>query len=150
MASPDRDEYPHPTSHAVTAAMKGNRRANTKPETHLRSSLHALGLRFRKDLRFEVGGRFVRPDIVFTRRKLAVFVDGCFWHLCPEHGRIPGGTNAQYWQAKLSRNARRDKADTAALEDAGWLVVRVWEHEPVDQAVERVTRTLGEQSDDSA
>jgi DNA mismatch endonuclease, patch repair protein len=123
--------------------MKGNKRADTKPETQLRSLLHANGLRFRKDFRIDLVGRVVRPDVVFTRRKVAVFVDGCFWHLCPDHGRVPGGKNADYWQSKLTRNVARDGADTRAMVDSGWTVLRIGEHEPVDLAVARVLDTLG-------
>lgn len=123
--------------------MRANRRTGTKPEITLRSALHARGLRFRKDLRLDLPGRRVRPDIVFTRRKLAVFVDGCFWHSCPEHGRQPG-VNEWYWSPKLARNVERDGLVNAALSDAGWSVVRVWEHEPVEEAVRRVLIALDE------
>ena len=122
--------------------MKGNRRTDTKPETYLRSLLHAQGYRFRKDYRIDVGERRVRPDIVFTKQKVAVFVDGCFWHVCPEHGRVPGGKNAAYWESKLSRNSKRDESDTEALKAAGWTVIRIWEHEPIDRASEVVTSCL--------
>lgn len=142
MTQPESADYPHPSSPAVTAVMKGNRRVNTKPEARLRSLLHAQGLRFRKDFRIDAGGRKARPDIAFTRRKVAVFVDGCFWHLCPEHGRIPGGNNANYWQGKLRGNSQRDKADTEALEACGWTVLRIWEHEPVEEAVRRIATLL--------
>lgn len=131
-------DYPHPSSPAVTAAMKGNRRADTKPEVALRAALHAHGLRFRKDfmLRATDGAR-VKVDVVFTRARVAVFVDGCFWHGCPEHGRVPA-TNPQYWPAKFARNRARDERVTAALEADGWTVVRLWEHVPVVEAAEHV------------
>lgn len=135
--------YPHPSSSAVTAAMKGNKRANTKPEVALRSALHRRGNRFRKDFPIELpgAGRRPRPDIAFTRQQIAVFVDGCFWHGCPEHGRLPK-VNPSYWDAKLRRNRERDERDTALLEAAGWDVIRVWEHVPVNEAVERVERVI--------
>jgi len=135
-------DYPHPSSPAVTAAMKGNRRADTKPEVTLRAALHARGLRFRKDFMVRSSdGTKARVDIVFTRARVAVFVDGCFWHGCPEHGRVPS-TNGQYWPAKLARNRARDERVTAALKVDGWTVVRIWEHVPLAKAVELVALTV--------
>lgn len=118
--------------------MQANRRVDTKPEVRLRSALHRLGLRFRKDLllRLDDGVR-VRPDIVFTARKVAVFVDGCFWHVCPVHGREPT-RNEWYWTPKLRRNVERDRAANEALAAAGWTVARFWEHEPLESAVAAV------------
>lgn len=121
--------------------MQANRRANTKPEVVLRSALHRLGYRYRKDLRLDLGDVKVRPDIVFTARKVAVFVDGCFWHVCPQHGRQPT-TNEWYWTPKLRRNMERDRAVNAALEAAGWRVVRLWEHESLTTAVEAVVTAV--------
>ncbi|WP_228823966.1 very short patch repair endonuclease [Nocardia blacklockiae] len=121
--------------------MRANRRSNTKPEVALRSALHRLGYRYRKDLRLDLGSIKVRPDIVFTARKVAVFVDGCFWHVCPEHGREPT-TNEWYWTPKLRRNVERDRAADAALAASGWQVVRLWEHEDLDSSVATVTRAL--------
>lgn len=121
--------------------MRANRRTDTKPEVELRRALHRLGYRYRKDLRLDLGGRRVRPDIVFTARKVAVFVDGCFWHACPEHGRQPR-TNEWYWAPKLRRNVERDRAADAALAAAGWRVVRLWEHEPIGTAVDVVVDVL--------
>ncbi len=112
--------------------MRGNTRVSTTPERRLRSELHAAGMRFRVDFPIRIAGRRpIRPDIVFTRRRLAVFVDGCFWHGCPEHGRQPKSNNS-YWAAKLEINRRRDVEQTAALEDDGWIVLRVWEHDVPD------------------
>ncbi|WP_157599674.1 very short patch repair endonuclease [Saccharomonospora xinjiangensis] len=122
--------------------MRANRRANTKPEVLLRSQLHRLGYRFRKDHRLDLPtGVRVRPDIVFTRHKVAVFVDGCFWHVCPEHGRQPT-RNEWYWTPKLRRNVERDRRADVALSAAGWGVVRVWEHETISDAVARVTEAI--------
>lgn len=121
--------------------MQANRRANTKPEVRLRSALHALGYRFRKDFVVRVDNTRVRPDIVFTRRKVAVFVDGCFWHVCPEHGRQPT-TNEWYWAPKLRRNMERDRRADELLSGAGWIVIRVWEHESLESAVDLVRREL--------
>lgn len=107
--------------------MRANRRVNTAPELALRSELHRLGLRFRKDLLLRLSAGRVRPDIVFTRAKIAVFVDGCFWHLCPEHGQIPKA-NRDYWEPKLVRNVERDRRNDAALIGDGWRVIRFFEH----------------------
>lgn len=118
--------------------MRGNRRSNTKPEVALRSALHTSGLRFRKNYRLDLGGVGFSPDIVFTRARVAVFVDGCFWHSCPVHATSPK-SNSNYWAPKLRRNVERDREQDATLGANGWVVVRVWEHEPIEQAVQRVT-----------
>ncbi|KQY42016.1 hypothetical protein ASD18_19770 [Cellulomonas sp. Root137] len=122
--------------------MAAVRRTDTGPERALRSALHARGRRFRKDLRMALPGGRVRPDIVFTRARVAVFVDGCFWHVCPEHGREPT-RNEWYWSPKLRRNVERDRAADATLRSAGWRVVRIWEHESLERAVAEVESALG-------
>jgi DNA mismatch endonuclease (patch repair protein) len=109
---------PRSASAGVRKSMQGNRRTGTAPELRLRSALHAEGMRFRVDYRIETSTGPVRPDIAFTRRKVAVFVDGCFWHGCPEHGVSPK-TNTSYWEPKLRRNGERDGRDSAMLRDAG-------------------------------
>jgi DNA mismatch endonuclease, patch repair protein len=122
--------------------MRAIKRAGTKPELALRSALHRQGYRFRKDYRLDLApGTRVRPDIAFTARRVAVFVDGCFWHVCPEHGRDPT-VNEWYWAPKLRRNMERDRAADAALAAAGWQVVRVWEHESLDAAIAAVVAAL--------
>jgi len=122
--------------------MRANRRTDTKPELALRRALHRLGYRYRKDYRLDLdGGRRVRPDIAFTARKVAVFVDGCFWHACPQHGSKPR-SNEWYWGPKLLKNVERDRSNDAALILAGWSVVRLWEHVPVDEAVATVVTVL--------
>jgi DNA mismatch endonuclease, patch repair protein len=124
-----RVPYPEPKDGAATSVGKGNRRSGTKAEVALRSSLHRRGLRFRKDFPVRVGpGRPVRPDVVFTRARVAVFVDGCFWHGCPEHQVIPR-SNRDYWVPKLRRNTDRDREVDDALTGVGWRVIRIWEHE---------------------
>ncbi|WGX99438.1 very short patch repair endonuclease [Nocardioides sp. L-11A] len=121
--------------------MRGNRRSGTKPEIAMRSALHAAGYRFRKDYPLDLGSVRPRPDIVFTKPKVAVFVDGCYWHSCPEHGTQPK-SNADYWRPKLARNVERDREHDAALREAGWTVVRIWEHVPVVEAVDVVSRAV--------
>jgi DNA mismatch endonuclease (patch repair protein) len=134
--------YPHPTSKDVSLRMRANPRRDTKPEIAIRSALHARGLRFRKDHPIRLrSGRVVRPDIVFTRRRVALFVDGCFWHCCPDHGNVPKA-NTAYWQPKLERNVARDAAVSAELAADGWLVLRAWEHESPAQVADAVERAL--------
>jgi DNA mismatch endonuclease (patch repair protein) len=122
--------------------MRSNRRADTKPELALRTALHAMGYRYRKDFRLDLPLRRVRPDIAFTSRRVAVFVDGCFWHACPDHGSKPKN-NDWYWSPKLARNVERDRAADEALTQAGWTVVRLWEHVPLTDAVAAVVTAVG-------
>lgn len=123
--------------------MQGNRRRDTRPERRVRSALFALGLRFRVDypIRVATQSRPIRADIVFTRAKLAVFIDGCFWHGCPDHGTRPQ-RNSRYWTAKLGRNKDRDQRYDTLLTTAGWTVVRVWEHEDPDLVAEQILHRL--------
>ncbi|WP_326945317.1 MULTISPECIES: very short patch repair endonuclease [unclassified Amycolatopsis] len=133
--------YPAAANEGRSRNMKANRRTDTKPEVTLRKALHRLGYRYRKDLPIVLDAVRVRPDIVFTSRKVAVFVDGCFWHVCPQHGRQPT-SNEWYWTPKLRRNVDRDKLVTGALEEAGWQVVRIWEHVPLPDAVTAVENAI--------
>ena len=135
------EEYPHPSSPAASAVMRGNRKTGTRPEVLLRSELHRRGLRFRKNVRLLTGSTSVRPDISFSRLCVAVFVDGCFWHRCPQHGTSPN-SNPDYWRHKLEGNVDRDAAVNAALAEAGWRVVRVWEHTPLQQAAREIEEAL--------
>lgn len=121
--------------------MRGNRRTDTKPEVAVRSILHRSGYRFRKDLIVEAAGLRVRPDIVFPRLRLAVFIDGCFWHACPEHGNIPR-VNSSYWVPKLERNLLRDRRVNEHLRQAGWTVLRIWEHLPPLKAAAQIGDTV--------
>jgi DNA mismatch endonuclease, patch repair protein len=121
--------------------MAAIRRKDTKPERAIRSLLHAAGKRYRVDVRLVLESARPRPDIVFSRARVAVFVDGCFWHCCPEHGRQPG-VNPGYWGPKLERNAARDRANDDALKAAGWTVVRIWEHEAPEDAADRILAVL--------
>jgi DNA mismatch endonuclease (patch repair protein) len=129
--------------------MRRNPRRDTKPEIALRSELHRLGLRFRKDLPIRTAERVVRPDVVFTRARLAVFVDGCFWHSCPLHGNVPRA-NTAYWVPKLERNVHRDREVDAVLATAGWIVLRAWEHEDVTEVAASVYETLMRLRDQAA
>lgn len=119
--------------------MAAIRRTNTKPEVALRSALHRAGYRFRKDFGIRVDGKLIRPDIVFTKQRLALFVDGCFWHCCPQHGRQPG-VNSEYWSPKLRGNVERDQRQTTALQADGWIVLRFWEHQETGQIVDVLTK----------
>lgn len=123
--------------------MRANRRRDTAPEIALRRVLHAWGYRFRVDLPIRPDeGRLIRPDLTFTRAKLAVFVDGCYWHGCPEHGRRDGGANTSYWGPKIARNQERDVEQGARLERSGWTVVRIWEHDDTEAAARRVAEIV--------
>jgi len=132
---------PGASSPAVRSVMQGNSKRGTRPERALRSALHARGLRFRIDLKIGDGRSAPRPDVVFQRAKVAVFVDGCYWHSCPDHGTTVA-TNGAYWSAKLARNRRRDAENNEALERLGWLVIRVWEHDDVDRAAEAISAAV--------
>jgi DNA mismatch endonuclease (patch repair protein) len=137
---------PRASSPAVRALMVGNRGKDTIPEQRVRSLLHRAGFRFRKHSS-PLPGLRCEADIVFPREKVAVFIDGCFWHGCPEHGHIPK-RNSSYWADKIARNVARDKRNTAALAEAGWLALRFWEHqEPSDVVADIRTRLLGVRQD---
>ena len=107
----------------------------------VRRRLHARGLRYRCDLRFKVLDVAVRPDVVFTKQKVAVFIDGCFWHACSEHGSTPR-VNSEYWGPKLARNLARDLLQTEALARAGWRVIRAWEHQSPDEIADVIEHTV--------
>jgi DNA mismatch endonuclease (patch repair protein) len=121
--------------------MQSNRRRDTTPELAVRRLLHRAGERYRVDFPVTAQGRRVRVDIAFPRRKLAVFVDGCYWHGCPTHGTI-AAKNRDYWVAKIAENRRRDAEQAAALTGADWAVLRIWEHEPATEAVKRILGAL--------
>lgn len=124
------------SSDAVRASMRSNRPRDTVPEVRLRSALHREGLRFYKHRR-PIPGLRCEPDVVFPRLRLAVFLDGCYWHGCAEHRAIPA-TNAEWWQAKIRRNRDRDAANDARFVAEGWTVLRFWEHEPVEDVAHAV------------
>jgi DNA mismatch endonuclease, patch repair protein len=120
--------------------MRRQGRRDTKPEMLLRRALWARGLRYRVD-RAPLPGIRRRADIVFGPAKVAVFVDGCFWHSCPEHATLTK-SNRDWWMEKLAANVRRDRNTDSKLSEAGWTVVRVWEHEDMEQAADKVERCV--------
>ena len=133
--------YPIAADPAVSKRMSRNRRRDTRPERALRQALHTRGLRFRVDHPVRAADVTVRPDVVFTRWRVAVFIDGCFWHGCPQHGNAPR-RNVDYWGPKLERNAARDRRVDTALSAAGWHVIRAWEHESTHATARRVLAAL--------
>ena len=120
--------------------MQSNRSRDTKPELALRSAVFALGLRYRVAAKPLVGLRRT-ADLVFPRARVAVFLDGCFWHGCPEHHTV-ATANAKFWADKVSGNRARDRDTDARLEAAGWISVRVWEHEDPAAAAQRVRKVV--------
>jgi DNA mismatch endonuclease (patch repair protein) len=128
---------------AKSAQMRGSTRRDTRPEKAVRAALHSRGLRFRIDTRVWSTPGAPRPDIVFRRGQVAVFVDGCFWHSCPTHCRVPSA-NLDYWLPKLARNRERDRLNDKHLSGAGWLVIRIWEHEDPEEAATRIAAAVRE------
>lgn len=124
------------STEAVRAVMQANRGRDTRPELALRSAVHALGLRYRVNIR-PIAGLRRTADLVFTRAKVAVFLDGCFWHGCPEHLR-PAKINKEFWNSKIAANRQRDQETDRRLKAAGWTVIRIWEHEDPAAAARRV------------
>ncbi|MEU7743609.1 very short patch repair endonuclease [Nonomuraea sp. NPDC049158] len=120
--------------------MQSNKPRDTKPELALRKAVHALRLRYRVSVRPVPAVRRT-ADMVFTRVKVAVFLDGCFWHGCPEH-HTKSVTNAEYWAEKVRRNRERDAETDSMLARAGWLVIRVWEHEDPLQAATKIAEEV--------
>ncbi|MFI5258787.1 MAG: very short patch repair endonuclease [Candidatus Limnocylindrales bacterium] len=134
---------PIASSARARAVMQGNRRRDTLPELRLRSELHRGGARFRVDYPVRGRGRTIRVDIAFPRSRIAVFVDGCFWHGCGQHPK-PSKSHADYWGPKIAGNRRRDAAQDADLTAAGWRVIRSWEHERAAVVALRVREALQE------
>jgi DNA mismatch endonuclease (patch repair protein) len=116
--------------------MRSNRGRDTKPEVALRSAAHRLGLRYRVSAA-PIKGLRRTADLLFPTERVAVFLDGCFWHGCPEHHTV-ASTNAEYWARKVVANRARDTDTDRRLADAGWVCVRVWEHEAPGEAAARV------------
>ncbi|MFC9962252.1 very short patch repair endonuclease [Streptomyces nigra] len=137
-----RPYEPWASSADVRVRMQGNRSRDTRPELALRRAIHARGLRYRVGVRPLPSLRRT-ADLVFTRCKVAVFLDGCFWHGCPEHHSL-AATNSSFWAEKVRKNRDRDADTNRRLADAGWLVIRVWEHEDPVIAAERVSALVME------
>lgn len=133
---------PRPSDAATAKRMQLQRQRNTGCELAVRRLLHAKGLRYRIDCRAEKGVPR-RADIVVRPAKVAVFVDGCFWHGCPEHWKAPS-RHETWWTNKVSANAKRDRETTLLLERAGWLVIRAWEHEEPEAVADRVLEAVRE------
>lgn len=131
-----------PVSDATRRTMQSNRRRDTAPELRLRSALHHSGLRYRVDYSLPFDRRR-RADIVFTRVDLYVFVDGCFWHGCPEHFVTPK-TRTSFWSQKIAGNQERDRDTDLRLKTLGCSVLRIWEHVPTEEAVDVVCSEYGD------
>lgn len=131
---------PKASSPAALQRMRTTRRRDTAAEVAVRRALHARGLRFRVDCQILPCMRR-RADVVFRRAKVAVFIDGCFWHCCPSHRSLPKA-NRKWWAAKLAANRQRDRDTNRQLRAAGWAVERVWEHEAPAAAADRITELV--------
>jgi len=128
--------------------MRANRGRDTRPEIALRSELHRLGLRFRVHRR-PVADLRATADIVFGQGRVAVFVDGCFWHRCPLHATVPKA-NGEWWAEKLRANVERDRRTSGELRARGWCVIRIWEHESPQNAGAEILRLVSERRDEAA
>ncbi|MBM4795038.1 very short patch repair endonuclease [Streptomyces sioyaensis] len=142
---PDDSEWTAPEgSWASSAARRRNMQAirsrDTKPEQRIRRLVHAQGLRYRVSARPLPDLRRT-ADMVFRPAKVAVFIDGCYWHGCPEH-YVPPRTNSGYWSEKVTRNVTRDRDTDQQLTSAGWLVLRFWEHEPAELCADKIATTV--------
>tara|TARA_Y100001958_G_C21246657_1_gene577285 strand:- start:2376 stop:2819 length:444 start_codon:yes stop_codon:yes gene_type:complete len=124
---------PVPLNRQVSEQMRRMPTKNSTPEIKLRRSLYAIGLRYRLH-RKELPGK---PDIALGPSKVVVFVDGCYWHNCPEHGTIPKN-NSEWWKEKFQRNRERDRRNDELLREMGWLPIHVWEHEDPDEAAWKI------------
>ena len=127
------------SSEGVRRSMVATRGKDTGPELAVRRILHAKGLRYRVDFA-PLGGRR-RADIVFTRHRIAVFIDGCFCHGCPDHYTAPV-RNGEFWADKVRFNMARDRETAEALSAAGWLVLRFWEHESAPEICDRIVQRV--------
>jgi DNA mismatch endonuclease (patch repair protein) len=128
-------------SPAVRRVMQGNKSRDTKPEIAVRSAVHALGMRYRVSARPLASLRRT-ADLVFRSARVAVFVDGCFWHGCPAH-HSPPKTNAGYWSTKIQSNRRRDRDTTERLQMEGWTVMRFWSHEEPMSVAAQIADVVG-------
>ncbi|MCA9562995.1 MAG: very short patch repair endonuclease [Myxococcales bacterium] len=120
--------------------MKSAKRRDTGPELKVRRRLFRMGFRYRVDIS-PVSSIRSRADLVFKAVKVAVFIDGCFWHGCPEHGTWPK-QNGDWWRRKIEANQHRDWRVTEQLRDSGWLVLRFWEHQPADAIADEIADSV--------
>lgn len=130
------------TTSAVRVRMSKQKSRDTGIEVALRKALHSAGFRYRVHRR-PVKSVRREADLVFGPARVAVFVNGCFWHGCPDHGTWPKN-NAEFWRDKIETNRRRDTDTDARLDEAGWLALRIWEHETVEAAATRVITAVRE------
>jgi DNA mismatch endonuclease, patch repair protein len=133
---------PRPSSRTASDRMRVVRSRDTTAEINVRKALHAKGLRYSVDCAV-LHDRRRRADIAFRRLRIAVFVDGCFWHSCPRHSSQPK-SNCEWWTKKLAANRRRDADTNRRLRRAGWLVIRIWEHEPPSRAADLIASVVME------
>jgi DNA mismatch endonuclease (patch repair protein) len=131
-----RARAPVASSPATRRVMQTVRRRDTQPEMALRSALHEAGLRFRKDFKPEPDLK-CKADIVFPKKKVCIFVDGCFWNRCRQHFVLPKA-NSAWWKEKIQSTVDRDLNQTRLLRSRGWRVHRVWEHEIVGRRLDQV------------
>lgn len=129
------------SSPAVRKTMRANRNRDTKPELAVRRASHRLGLRYRVSIR-PVPELRRTADMVFPRQRVAVFVDGCFWHKCPSHFVEPK-THRDFWLPKLKRNVERDAETDALLGAFGWQVMRYWEHDDPERVAQEISQATG-------
>ena len=127
-------------SESTSRRMRATGQRDTAPELALRSAVHGRGLRYRVDHRPLPQCRR-RADLVFSAARVAVFLDGCFWHCCPEHMTWPVAS-AAWWRDKIEGNRRRDHETDAILDAAGWVALRVWEHDDPEAAAERIAEQV--------
>lgn len=132
---------PEASSENARRTMRANKRKDTSIELAIRRRLHASGVRYRVDHPVDASDRRRRADIVFTRARIAIFIDGCFWHGCPEHYVEPKA-NSEYWRPKITRNRERDLDSTQRLQEAGWKVMRFWEHEDPDLVAAEISAAV--------
>lgn len=146
MAATSQDP-PKASSPQARKTMTAQRQSDTAPELAVRSVLHRRGLRFWKH-RAPVAGLRCKADVVFPRHRVAIFIDGCFWHGCSQHRSIPK-VNASWWREKIARNVARDRRNDDLLIAMGWAVVRVWEHDDPAMAADTIEATIRERQSKS-
>ncbi len=142
-----RSRAPQASTPSVRHLMQSVHRTGTKPEKHIREELSRRGLQFNTATR-PIAELRLTADLVFLPEKLSVFIGGCFWHGCPNHFRPPL-TNSAWWEEKVSETVRRDRRQSVTLNDAGWSVVRVWEHEDPSDAADRIVAAIISRRDNS-